>query len=210
MTGIAIGYDPGGNRKHGVARAIVRDGDVLSVTTTTYSVVEEVVASIVNDEAPLGLGVDTLTCWATGRSGFRPSDRWLRQRYDCVRNSVAAPNSLFGAMSLSGMALLVAVRHAFPNLFVSETHPKVLYYTQFHERYDYNGLNASVMDDRLRQLLGVDVAPRNEHEWDAAISILAVVRGLHGPWQRDLHDLPTDPHERLVHPCGRTAYLWPE
>ena len=210
MTGIVIGYDPGGNGKHGVARATLRDGDILSVTTTTCNVVEDVVASIVNNETPLGLGVDTLTCWATGHNGWRPADRWLRQRYDCVQNSVVAPNSLYGAMSLSGMALLVTVRQAFPDLFVTETHPKVLYYTQFNERYDYTGPNASVMDKRLRQLLAANVAPRNEHEWDAAISILAVVRGLNGSWRRDLHDLPTDLHECLVHPCGRTAYVWPQ
>ena len=125
MTGIVIGYDPGGNGKHGVARATLRDGDILSVTTTTCNVVEDVVASIVNNETPLGLGVDTLTCWATGHNGWRPADRWLRQRYDCVQNSVVAPNSLYGAMSLSGMALLVTVRQAFPDLFVTETHPKV-------------------------------------------------------------------------------------
>ena len=44
------------------------------------------------------------------------------------------------------------------------------------------------MNKRLSRLLGVDVAPRNEHEWDSAISILAVVRGLHaGDGRRDLH-----------------------
>ena len=131
-------------------------------------------------EHPLGFGVDTLTCWATGPSGWRPADRWLRQRYRDVQNSVAAPNSLYGAMSLGGMASLVVVRQAFPDIFITETHPKVLYYTQFNERYDYNGPNTSVMNKRLSQLLAVDVAPQNEHEWDAAISILAVVRGLHG------------------------------
>ena len=37
MTGTVIGYDPGGNRKHGVARATVRDGDIVNVTTKTLS-----------------------------------------------------------------------------------------------------------------------------------------------------------------------------
>ena len=66
------------------------------------------------------------------------------------------------------------------------------------------------MNKRLRRLLAVDVVPQNEHEWDSAISILAAVRGLQGSWQRDLHALPTDSDERLVQPCGRTAYVWPE
>ena len=210
MTGTVIGYDPGGDCKHGLARATVRDGDIVSVTTKTLRNVEDVVASILDIETPLGVGIDTLTCWGTGRSGWRPADRWLRQRYPDVQNSIQAPNSLYGAMSVSGMALLVAVRQAFPGIFVTETHPKVLYHTQFNQRYDYNGPNTSVMNKRLSRLLAVDVAPQNEHEWDSAISILPVVRGLHGLWQRDLHGLPTDSDERLVQPCGRTAYVWPE
>lgn len=208
-TGTVIGYDPGGDHKHGFAEATIRGGRILNLTTKTLPSVEDVVASILDLESPLGLGIDTLTCWGTGPSGWRPADRWLRQRYPDVRNSVQAPNSLYGAMSVSGMASLVVVRQTLPDIFITETHPKVLY-KHFNERYDYNGPNASVMNKRLSRLLAVDVAPRNEHEWDSAISILAVVRGLHGTWQRDLHALPTNPDERLVQPCGKTAYVWPD
>ena len=210
MTGTIVGYDPGGNGKHGVARATVRDGEIVKVTTETLGDVEDVIASVLDLGTPLGVGVDTLTCWATGPSGWRPADCWLRRHYRDVRHSVASPNSLYGAMSLSGMAVLVAVRQAFPDVFVTETHPKVLYYARFKERYNYNGPNISVMNKRLRQLLAVDFVPHNEHEWDAAMSILPVVRGLDGTWQRDLHALPTASEKRLVQPCGRTAYMWPE
>ena len=210
MTGTVVGYDPGGNRKHGLALATVQDGNIVNVTTKTLRNVEEVVSSIFDIEIPLGLGVDTLTCWGTGRSGLRPADRWLREQYPEVQNSVQAPNSLYGAMSVSGMASLVAVRQAIPDIFVTETHPKVLYHAQCNERYDYNGRNTSVMDKHLSRLLAVDVAPQNEHEWDSAISMFAAVRGLHGLWQRDLHALPTDSDERLVQPCGGTAYVWPD
>ena len=209
MSGTVVGYDPGGNRKHGLAWATVQDGHVANVTTKTLRNVENVVASVLDIETLLGLGIDTLTCWGTGDSGWRPADHWLRERYPEVQNSVQAPNSLYGAMSVSGMALLVAARQAFPKIFVTETHPKVLYHAQCNERYDYNVPNTSVMNKHLSRLLGVDVAPLNEHEWDAAISILPVVRRFHGSWQCDLHALPTDSDERLVHPCGKTAYVWP-
>ena len=208
MTGTVVGYDPGGNCKHGLARATVRDGDIVCVTTKTLSTVEDVVESILI-EPPLGLGIDTLTCWSTGRSGWRPADRWLRQRYCAVKKSVQAPSSIYGAMSVNGMAVLVAVREAFPDIFVTETHPKVLYYALFKERYDYTVPNISVMNECLRRLLNVDIAPQNEHEWDAAISILPVVRRLHESWELDLHDLATDSDKRLVQPCGRTNYVWP-
>ena len=128
MTGTVVGYDPGGNGKHGFARATVRDGEIVCVTTKTLQTAEDVVRSILGGEKPLGLGVDTLTCWSTGRSGWRPADCWLRQRYPAVKKAIVAPNSLFGAMSVNGMAVLLTVRQAFPGIFVTETHPKVLYY----------------------------------------------------------------------------------
>ena len=205
MTGTVVGYDPGGNCKHGLARATVRDGDIVCVTTKTLRTVADVLASIRDIKTPLGIGIDTLTCWSTGHSGLRPADCWLRQRYPDVKKRVLAPGSLRGAMSVNGMALLVALREEFPDIFVTETHPKVLYYALFNRRWDPN---TSVMDKCLSRLLNVDIAPQNEHEWDAAISILPVVRRLHESWELDLHALPTG-SERLVQPCGRTKYVWP-
>ena len=41
MTGTVVGYDPGGNCKHGLAWAMVRHGRIVSVTTETLANVEE-------------------------------------------------------------------------------------------------------------------------------------------------------------------------
>ena len=46
MTGTVVGYDPGGNGKHGFARATVRDGRTICVTTKTLQTAEDVVESI--------------------------------------------------------------------------------------------------------------------------------------------------------------------
>ena len=213
MTGTVVGYDPGGNGKHGFARALVRCGKIVSlVATETRKTAEEVVRLILGEEKPLGLGIDTLTCWGTGHSGLRPADHWLRRQYPKVQRAVIAPGGLRGAMCLNGMAVLFAVRQAFPDIFVTETHPKVLYYALSKEKPDFDGPNKSDMNKNLNQLLAVqekNVTPQSEHEWDAAISILPVVRGLYGSWQ-DLHVHPTDHGERLIHPCGKTTYMWPE
>ena len=211
MTGTVIGYDPGGNGKHGFAWARVRNGNIVCAAMKTLRSVEDVVLSILDTEELAGLGIDTLTCWGTGRSGLRPADRWLREQYPDVRESIQAPNSLYGAMSVNGMAVLVAVRQAFPDIFVTETHPKVLYHSQCNRRYNYKGSDVLGMNQYLSQLLGVKVEPQNEHEWDAAISILPVVHGLNGLWRLDLHDLPTDSDERFG--AGRatgTSYIWPD
>lgn len=221
MTGTVVGYDPGGKDKHGFARAQIRDGKIVTlVTTKPRETAEEVVREILGGEQPLGLGIDTLTCWSTGPGGWRPADRWLRNHddYQPVKGSVIAPNALRGAVSVNGMAVLAVVRQAFPDIFVTETHPKVLYYAlSCGQHHDYSGANKSNMDRWLRgRLDGVDVTLEDEHQWDAAISILPVVRALSGSWQHDLHDPdhpdhpPISSSERLMHPCGKTTYMWPE
>ena len=160
MTGTVVGYDPGGNGNHGFARATVRDGDIVCVTTKTLQTAKDVVRSILEIESLLGLGIDTLTCWSAGRSGWRPADRWLRQQFLAVKPAIVAPNSLFGAMSVNGMAVQVTVRQALPDIFVTETHPKVLYYARCKQRYDYSGSNASAMNACLSCWLGFDVEPQ--------------------------------------------------
>ncbi|MDE2783776.1 MAG: hypothetical protein OXK77_12530 [Gemmatimonadota bacterium] len=206
MTGTVVGYDPGGNGKHGLAWATVQDGRIGSkVNTDTFGNVEEVLASIRKIGPLLGLGIDTLTCWSTGDGGWRPADHRLRTYYDAVKRSVIAPNSLAGSMIVSGMAVLLAVRRAFPGVFVTETHPKVLYYELSGGQHHDYGTYRSDMHKWLRGKLASDVAPRDDHQWDAAISILPVVRWLDGSWQNDLHA-----GERLVRPCDETtAYVWP-
>lgn len=209
MARTVVGYDPGGDGKHGLALATIRDGRTVSLCTQTLNTVEEVMDRLLACDDVQGIGIDTLTCWSTGRGGWRPADRWLRCQYPCVAKSVVAPNSLYGSMGLSGMALLVALRKRFPNVFITETHPKVLYYAKFRERYDYGNANRAHMDGQLSRLLGTTVAPKNDHEWDAAISVLPVIHGLQGSWTHDLHKQATNRQERLIHPCGRTAYVWP-
>ena len=208
MTGAVLGYDPGGNGRHGLARLDIVEGTPRGLTVSTYETVEAVLDATEAD-TPLAVGVDTLTCWGTGRSGWRPADRWLRLAYPAATRSVASPNSLFGSMSLGGMAILLALRARDPTVLVTETHPKVLYRALWGRHYDYRA-EARAMDQDLGARLGVDVRTRNDHEWDAAISALAAWHALRDDWLRDLHQLPLDEGERLVMPCGPTRYVWPE
>ena len=106
------------------------------------------------------------------------------------------------------MALLYSLRQANPGIFVTETHPTVLCYAL--RELKCKGVKAADRNKVLGKLLGVEVAAKDEHQGDAAISILPVVRWLQKEWRRDLHALPTGDDERLVHPCGRTVYAWPE
>ncbi len=208
-SGIIVGYDPGGNDSHGVAELHFTDGKVTGLSTKTLRTVEGVIESVERLSSLAALGVDTLTCWGTGISGWRPADRWLRKRYRAVQGSVMTPNSLFGSMGLNGMGVLIAARARFPDVLITETHPKVLCWCLTAQKHDYPGVDAA-MDNALCRAVGMPVTSATEHEWDAAVSAFAALEGYMGRWQRDLHALPEEEGERLIKPCGHTHYFWPE
>jgi hypothetical protein len=113
-------------------------------------------------------------------------------------------------MGLSGMSVLIAARARNRYVFVTESHPKVLYQAMSGAPYSYGPASAKEMDALLRTELGLNVRSANDHEWDAAVSALAALRGRTGAWNRDLHALPVNEGERLVKPSGETHYFWPE
>lgn len=112
-------------------------------------------------------------------------------------------------MALNGMSVLISLRNKNPDVRVVETHPKVLYWAMANKKYDYRSMRAD-MERMLCQALAVSLTTSNEHEWDAALSALAAARGYLGAWTTDLHALPVEEGERLISPCGRTNYYWPQ
>lgn len=209
INGTIVGYDPGGNDNHGLALLKIEKGMAVDIEVATASNTEAVLNRIFDIRDLIGLGVDTLTCWNTGRSGWRPADIWLRKNYPDVQNQVASPNSLFGSMGINGMAVLIEVSNAFDDIILTETHPKVLYYGLQDNRYNYSN-DSENMNAFLAEILGINsIITRNEHEWDAAISAYALLMGVTGIWQQDLHQLPLIWNDRIVKPCGDTHYFWP-
>jgi hypothetical protein len=160
---------------------------------------------------PLAFGVDVLTAWSTGPNGDRPADRALRLAYPEAAGSVLSPNGLRGAMCVNGMAIVCRFRGSCSSLLVSETHPKVLYFSL--TRALYRNTLLSERTAVLAQWIGLPVgklAIGNDNEWDAAASAYAVWEGLRGRWTEDLHQKPTLTGECLIHPAGPTVYFWPE
>jgi len=100
LTGTLVGYDPGGNGANGFALLKIKDSKPTSISITTLSNVESVINEIKINNI-IGLGVDTLSCWSTGHSGWRPADWWLRRKYPEVQNSVMSPNTLSGSMGIT-------------------------------------------------------------------------------------------------------------
>lgn len=140
-NGCWLGYDPGGNGKHGVAAIRVEDGVVTEIELKTADAAHDVVtwfscrSRAARLGRVLGIGVDTLTYWSGGRSGWRHADSFLRCHYSDVADSVASANSLYGSMGINGMFVLLRLREKSGNLYVTETHPKVLHWALVKKPY---------------------------------------------------------------------------
>jgi hypothetical protein len=208
MNGIIVGYDPGGKDKHGLAFLTVKEGKPVDISIKTLTNSESVICEILKTDNITGLGVDTLSCWSTGDSGWRPADKWLRIKYHAVQNHVMPPNSLFGAMSINGMSVLIEVAKNLRDIILSETHPKVLYYALTQQKYAYDK-DTDEMNSFLSDKLSLEITTNNEHEWDAVFSAYALFMGITGKWKLDLHKLDIGENERIVKPCVKTYYYWP-
>ena len=209
INGKIVGYDPGGNGSHGVASLLVANNQPIQLSFKTVRNAEAALHWLALEGLPLAAGIDALTILSTGDSGWRPADRWLREQYPGVQNSVVSPNSLYGSMALNGLATMVSLRRACNDVVISETHPKVLYFRLSGIKYDY-AARRNAMNAHLAQWLGVAANTATEHEWDASISCYAVFQGLAGRWATDLHKLPPGHGESLVQPGGPSHYYWPE
>ena len=203
-----LGYDPGGDGKHGVAVLHLRDQVPTKIDTLTLPTTEAVIEYFSNIENIHAIGVDTLTCWSTGPGGWRPADRWLRKMYPQVAPSVVTPNGLFGSMGLNGPSVVLECQAVNPALIVTESHPKVLHWHLAGKKYDFVGDNGRMVE-LLSGLLQVSVEATTDHAWDAALSAFAAFQGCNGDWDNDLHRLPTEANERIVWPCSATHYFWP-
>ena len=208
LNGTIVGYDPGGNSKHGVAFFSYDDGRLINSKLMTLKTADQVIDEALAYSDLIAIGIDTLTCWSTGISGWRPADRLLKKRYSQITNSISAANSLYGAMGLNGMAVLIALRTEKPSLIISETHPKVLHLELLGSKYNYLA-HKSTMDEYLSKIFSTNITTVNDHEWDAALSVYVVSQGISGSWSENLHNLPCLDGERLIHPCGDTYYWWP-
>lgn len=188
LTGWFWGYDPGGHEGNGVAAIYAVDG-VLQTDKTlirTKNTAAEVVTWFKDQKtdgaAALAMGIDTLTCWSGGNGGWRRADHALRSAYPTVKRSVMSPSTLMGAMGLNGMFVLLRLRQCDPNLYITETHPKVLHAAMKGKPYKtILGHSSDWLEDKVEKWLmplglctsSPEKTPKNSHEVDALISAYA-------------------------------------
>ena len=112
-------------------------------------------------------------------------------------------NSIFGGVLIQGFLFAAELRQRFPNLRVTEAHPKLLLHALGEE------FEAVAQDFRLKvdpQIMRED----NDDRRDAILAALAAREGFSGNWARDLAGLPPMDGEQI--PSGRQLtpvnYWW--
>jgi predicted nuclease with RNAse H fold len=187
-----VGVDPGGANAFGIA-IVMEDGEV---TTACVSCADEAVDKIA--VRPLGAGVDAPLWWSSGRSAEREADRWLRKTYGIPPGTVQTPNSLRGAALVQAAMFVQRLREKFPEVPVTETHPKAL-------AFAFGG-----WESKRVAALGYR-ADLGEHERDAHLSSVCAREGFSGRWVGDLSRLRSaDEQDPSTYWLAPVHYFWPE
>lgn len=204
---IYLGYDPGGaNNSNGVAILDVSGTEPVYQVGSVNTVDEAIdwFGCRGGGKIPVAAGIDALLYWETGRCGWRAADFSLREVYPSVRNSVLSQNSAYGSMAVQGMACAMRLRERWPDVLLTETHPKVLYFALHGSSYSWPSTMVPWLHEKLGCIDGASVA--TDHQWDALISAWAAMKGHTRAWLADLRALSTD----ALEPAGKVAYWWPE
>jgi hypothetical protein len=215
MSKFVLGYDPGGESGVAFGEVAARGISVICSTVDSVSSALHWFEVELNDQEPIAIGVDAFLFWSTVRSGWRPADIWLRERYPEIRQSILCTNSTSGSMAIQGMALALACRvpGRWPEAKLNEVHPKVLWHeVSGHMPYPRiwpspeaasacGWLENHGMAFRSRR-------PSNEHEFDAALAVWITAKGIEAPLF-DLVGFLESGSDSLIFPAGKVAYFWP-
>ena len=205
-----LGYDPGGDGKHGVAAVRVAENGQLQAPATKCLRDAAAVRDWLHAQpSPRALGVDTLLAWTpTGGSKRKPArdsgracDIALAAKYGEHSNSVVAQNSLFSAMTINGM--IVAMEACDLGLPLVESHPKLLMKGARHADAEMNDLCATY--DAL-------CGQASDHEADAVVAAWCASRSIYQKWLRNLYEIDerSENSGDLLFPAGEATYPWPE
>ena len=192
-----LGYDPGGENKHGVAAVQIAASGTFEARPKTEVLRDaEAVRCWVHERRgdAVALGIDTLLAWS--RKGKRACDDALRRRYPEHGRSVISQNSLRSAMTINGI-LVAQCGHSL-GLRLFESHPKLV----FHALPKSHTANT----DCARWHGELSKKPE-DHEADALVAAWCASRGFFGDWRIDLY---TAIEDELIFPAGPAVYPWPE
>lgn len=126
-----IGVDPGGTKSFGWCLIEFNESSdqLLNWKSGTCSSIQETLASImaITTRQPKAIGIDAPLYWT--RAGDRQSDLSIRKAVSGKgghSSTVNHVNSLRGACLVQGILTVVAFSEVWPDIMVTESHPKAL------------------------------------------------------------------------------------
>jgi hypothetical protein len=187
---VVLGFDPGGERNFGWA-VCIDSADGLHVVDTgradhAKGAIHCALKAIPKGKIVAGAGIDAPMFWVF--DGSREADRHIR----AVIGRLGAPspvgtvqhfNSLRGACVIQGLLVLKLLRQLYPNLPVTEAHPKALLWFMDIARKDFRPAMVKLNDIKEIDVTRADI--RSEDERDAvlgAFTAQAMVRSKSG-WE---------------------------
>ena len=212
---ITLGFDPGGIGNFGCACIDCATGNAHTKTVDSVDAAIEYVLGIKAKEKVVSAGIDTLLHWQSTPSGWRGADEFLREKYQKTYKSVMCANELRGAMTIQGAVLAGRLREVWPKLFLTETHPKVLWHCLQkgveYPRQEAWKANASATVKGWLSNKGYTGEIRNEHEFDAVFSGWAALQAYSANWKRDLFMIKAiNQKSGNISVVPDLHYFWPE
>lgn len=193
---IWIGVDPGGVGNFGLT-ILKADGSCYACSVDYVDAAIDTIRKHVRS-MPAGVGVDAPLWWCSGSAGLRKADQWIRDKYRLPNRSVQAVNSLWGSVLAQGMMFVVRIREVFPDVGVTETHPKAV----------LKALGRETWFEALPTDVTLDSQP--DHRREAVISAVAAREGFEDRWKKDLIDdrYPSEQNPSN-HWLAPVHYFWP-
>lgn len=208
--GVVLGFDPGGQGCFGWCVCDDAPALPLNVRSTglaenARTAVSAAIAHVAPGEPIVSAGIDAPLFWVT--TGDRNADRIIRGEL----RSLGAPspggtvqhvNSLRGACLVQGMLTGALLCASWPDLPITESHPKALLWQIGYLKKDQQSGNVS-----LSQLVLWEGNEWTEHERDAAIASVSAWAMVHKPqgW-RDLYPQEGDTYSLVK---GNIGYWMP-
>lgn len=207
--GVLLGFDPGG--ENGFGWSVAKDAPTLPLTVratgvvdNAQSAVDAAMAQVKKGESVVAVGIDAPLFWVA--TGDRNVDRIVRSELrglgmPSLGGTVQAVNSLRGACVVQGMLTGVLLRAAFPEVLITESHPKALLWQLRLANRDRHPSGIALVT--LSQFVVSSSIGRQDHERDAAIGALSAWAMFHKPkgW-RDLYLEEPHPYSPITAPLG--------
>jgi hypothetical protein len=187
---VFLGFDPGGEGNFGWAVCIGHDNGLKVVDAGAADhakgALEKSLKALPKEGTIVAAGIDAPMFWVF--DGSREADRRIR----AVIGRLGAPapggtvqhfNSLRGACVIQGLLVLKLLRQSYPNLPVTEAHPKALLWLMGIARQDFGPEMVKLND--IKGIYVTRAGIWSEHERDAvlgAFTAQAMIRNESG-WE---------------------------